>query len=124
MPRATVGHSEFHLMTIPGRQGHLDVPGQFVVANRVVQQIQNRLPKPRRRQVRVPPVVAHQVASGIGNVLGAFPPALCELRRTGGEEIERIEDLEVAGGAGQQFIPGFGEAAVERTSGWRRSNRK
>jgi hypothetical protein len=29
-----------------------------------------------------------------------------------GEEIERIEDLEVAGGAGQQFlIPGLGEAA-------------
>jgi hypothetical protein len=51
--------------------------------------------------LEVPPVIPHQVASGIVNVLRDF-----------GEEIERIEDLEVAGGAGPQFlIPGLGEAA-------------
>jgi len=43
--------------------------------------------------VRIPPVVAHQMGARIGYVLGDF-----------GEEIERIEHLEVARGTGQQFL--------------------
>ncbi|MBM3883380.1 MAG: hypothetical protein FJ387_27340, partial [Verrucomicrobia bacterium] len=51
--------------------------------------------------VRIPPVVAQQVASGIGNVLR-------DLR----QEVQRIEDLEVAGRSGQQFLVArLGESA-------------
>jgi len=51
------------------------------------------------RLVRVPPIVPDQVFSGIWYVLGDF-----------GQEIERIEHLEIARRPGQQFVvPRFGE---------------
>jgi len=53
------------------------------------------------RLVRVPSVVSHQMDAQIGDVL-----------RHLGQEVQRIEHLEVAGRSGQQFVvPRFGESA-------------
>ena len=68
-------------------------------------------PPPGGPALNALPTIPDQMLSGVRDVLGDLPPSL-KLRRTGGQEIQRIKDLEIARGAGPQcLIARLGESA-------------
>jgi hypothetical protein len=46
--------------------------------------------------VGIPSIIADQVFSSVGNVLSDLPPSPPKLRRAGGQEIQRSEELKIA----------------------------